>query len=138
MLALETRNGNYVNGRFFDFLKDQTLVPVLLQGYWMPPVAELIRRFKEQPVRFPAIVIRLHGPDRGGIEAETGKRWDRIVRPMDGELDELASMTGEMLDRGMEMFINVNNHYEGSAPLAISRFRQRLTGRTGRVGPDAD
>jgi uncharacterized protein YecE (DUF72 family) len=124
--ALEIRNGNYLNARFFGFLLEQEVIPVLLQGYWMPPVPEVHERFADSLGKFHSVVMRLHGPDRGAIEEETGGVWDRIVRPRDDELDRLAAVVNVFLERGASVYVNVNNHYEGSAPLTIERFRKRL------------
>ncbi len=71
-------------------------------------------------------MIRLHGPDRRAIEQETGKRWDRIVAARDEELAGVATMTSALTESGVNVYVNVNNHYEGSAPLTIERFRQLL------------
>ena len=122
--AVEVRNPNYLTGAFLDFLASRGLCPVLLQGYWMPPVAALIERERERLARFPTVVLRLHGPDREDIEAETGKRWDRIVRPRDEELGDIARGAAALVDAGVSVYVNVNNHYEGSAPLTIGRFME--------------
>ena len=74
----------------------------------------------------PRSVIRLLGPDRGRIEEQTGKRWDRRLAPKDEGLRHIAAMTNEMLSRGFEVTINVNNHYEGSAPRTIEALRPLL------------
>jgi uncharacterized protein YecE (DUF72 family) len=71
-------------------------------------------------------VIRLHGPDREGIEAKTGKQWDRIVEPRDEELESVVEMVEDLLGHGLDVYLNVNNHYEGSAPLTIDRLRKLL------------
>jgi uncharacterized protein YecE (DUF72 family) len=120
--GVEIRNGNFLNGRFLAFLHDHGFLPVLLQGYWMPPIAQLYAEHQECIRSFHALVLRLHGPDREGIEAETGKEWNRIVHPRDEELQGLARMTSELLEAGAEVVVNANNHYEGCAPLTIERF----------------
>jgi len=35
-------------------------------------------------------------------------------------------MIADLLNNGVDVFLNVNNHYEGSAPLTIRRFAERL------------
>ena len=35
-LGIEIRNPNYLHERFFSFLNDIKVVPVFLQGYYMP------------------------------------------------------------------------------------------------------
>jgi uncharacterized protein YecE (DUF72 family) len=125
-VALEIRNGNYLNARFLDYLRDQDWIPVFLQGYWMPSVVELWKKIEPQIRAFPTIVLRLHGTDREGIEQETGEAWDRVVRPKEKELAEIAGMVSDLLTSTKGLYINVNNHYEGSAPLTIDRFMKFL------------
>jgi uncharacterized protein YecE (DUF72 family) len=43
--AVETRNGNYLNESYFEFLEASGASPVLLQGYWMPPVVNVYREW---------------------------------------------------------------------------------------------
>ena len=72
-------------------------------------------------------VIRLHGPDREGMDERSGKDWSRIVEPRDGELSALAVVLGDLRRRGKKAWIFVNNHhFEGCAPLTIQRMRERL------------
>jgi uncharacterized protein YecE (DUF72 family) len=125
-LGVEIRNANYLNDRFFAFLRDQDFIPVLLEGYWMPPVADVHEKNKRRLEKFKTIILRLHGKDRDSMEDETGNQWNRIVRPADEALQRLAQIVAEWMDWGTQVFVNVNNHYEGSAPLTIERFRKCL------------
>jgi uncharacterized protein YecE (DUF72 family) len=122
-IAVELRNPYWLNRRYFDFLSARGLSPVFLQGYFMPPIFETWRRFG-RIVKDP-VVVRLHGPDRDGIERQTGESWDRIVAPKDADLPRLLDMMRDMRDRSMTVYLNVNNHFEGSAPLTIGRLRER-------------
>ena len=124
--AMEIRNGNYLNESYFTFLNRNGLIPVFLQGYWMPPITSLYQKWRSLILEQKTVVIRLHGPDRKGIEKITGKHWDQIVAPKDEELSMIAGMIGDLLDRGIDVYLNVNNHYEGAAPLTIERIRQLL------------
>jgi len=130
-LAVEIRNPYWLNGRFFSLLAEKRVSPVFLQGYFMPPITQIYRRFAG--LLRDTAVVRLHGPDRDGIEKATGESWNRIVAPKDGELGGIVDMINDMRGRGMTIYINVNNHYEGSAPLTIERLRQR--GIDGRAAP---
>jgi len=69
-------------------------------------------------------MIRLHGPDRKNMETLTKKRWDKIVEAKDNELNAVVRIVRELQQGGVEVYINVNNHYEGSAPLTIDRLLQ--------------
>jgi uncharacterized protein YecE (DUF72 family) len=122
--AVELRNPNYLNEDYFSFLETHQLMPVFLQGYYMPSIVELYRKWGSR-LRMP-VVIRLHGPDRPGMEKRSNMQWDRLLEPRDEELDEIARMIQDLLYRELDVFLNVNNHYEGSAPLTIRRVLQRL------------
>ena len=114
-----TRNQNYLNRRYFEFLQSMKLSHVFLQGYWMPPIFEIYGRFKEYIQNYT--LIRLHGPDRKGIEKKTKNQWNSIVDPKDGELHNLKNMIKSLLAKEVKVTLNVNNHYEGSAPMTIDR-----------------
>ena len=124
--AVETRNGNYLKASYFEFLVRNRLAPVLLQGYWMPPVAELYDKWRSLILQQELAVIRLLGPDRKAIEKLSGKRWDRIVAPKDDGLAGVADVVDDLMDKGVNVYLLVNNHYEGSAPLTIDRIRELL------------
>jgi len=117
-LANETRNKNYLTGEYFEFLREKRLMHVFSEKIYMPPVYEVYERFGDALTG--AAVIRLLGGDRKAMEEKTGKRWDAIVEPR-ADLPRIAAMARDMVGRGFEVTINVNNHYEGSAPLTIER-----------------
>jgi uncharacterized protein YecE (DUF72 family) len=122
--CIETRNPNYLNRAYFGFLKDTGLFHVFIQGYYMPPIFEVYEKHGE--LIGELTVIRLHGPDRKGIENKTGKAWNRIVEPKDRDMRRLVDMLADLDSRGITTYVNVNNHYEGSAPLTIDRIQQAL------------
>jgi uncharacterized protein YecE (DUF72 family) len=124
--ALETRNSQYLNAAFFEFLNRNGIIPVFLQGYWMPSIVEIYEQWRSLIVHQVTVVIRLHGPDRQGIEKLTGKEWDQVVAAKDDELRSIADMVKDLLSEGINVYLNVNNHYEGSAPLTIARIEQLL------------
>lgn len=123
-LGIETRNPNYLKKEYFEFLFQHKLVPVFLHGYYMPPVFETYKSFKE--LIDDTVVLRLHGPDRSGIEAVTGNIWNAIVQPKDDEIEKIIEMMRSLLERETDLYVNVNNHYEGSAPLTIKKIQSHL------------
>jgi uncharacterized protein YecE (DUF72 family) len=125
--ALEIRNPHYWNAEFLSMLARHRLTPVLLQGYWMPPIADLYRQWKAQLDPLPAIILRLHGEDREGMERASGESWNKIIRPRDAELKEIAEIAKQIVSLGQRLYINVNNHYEGSAPLTIEKLKGFLS-----------
>ena len=66
-------------------------------------------------------VIRLHGFDRKGIEERTKKIWNEIVDPQDEDLIQIIEMIKHLGEKKVDLYLNVNNHYEGSAPLTINK-----------------
>jgi len=87
----------------------------------MPPIFETCKRYGHF-VR-DSVVVRLHGLDREGIERETGETWNQIVAPKDEHLERLVEMMRDMTDRSLTVYLNINNHYEGSAPRTIERLQ---------------
>lgn len=122
--CVETRNPKYLNDEYFRFLKAHGLYHVFVHGYYMPSIFEIYRKFSTRIRKLT--VIRLHGPNRSDIEARTKKKWNKIVEPRDGELDSLKEMLDDLRKRKVSTYLNVNNHYEGSAPLTIERIKSRL------------
>lgn len=122
--AIEIRNPNYLTNDYFDFLKGNNISHVFLHGYYMPSAFEVYEKFKSK-LKSP-VIFRLHGPDRTGIEEMTNEIWNSIAIPRDKELDALARIIAELLSKEIDVYVNVNNHYEGSAPLTIERIKERL------------
>ncbi len=126
--CVEIRNPNYLNRHYFDLLNALHVSHVFLQGYWMPPVFDVYRRFRDDIQTHT--VIRLLGPDRSDIENKTGKQWNRIIEPREEDLIKLKHMIDDLLSREVKVTLNVNNHFEGSAPLTIERFKHMLAKTT--------
>jgi uncharacterized protein YecE (DUF72 family) len=122
--AVEIRNPNYLVPDFFDFLRLHGLGFVYLDGYYMPPIGEVFA--KNKPRTAPFQVVRLHGGDRGKIEKETGEVWDRIVAPKPAAVAAAVEITIENVRKKITTYVNVNNHFEGSAPLTAAFFLKSL------------
>ena len=124
-IGIEIRNPNYLNEKYFNFLSEQNLIPILLDGYYMPPVAETYEKFNKYIQN--AVVIRLHGPDRQGIEKIANENWNQIYISRDKEINSIAEMINKLQKKKVDIFVNVNNHFEGSAPLTIQKIKERLS-----------
>jgi uncharacterized protein YecE (DUF72 family) len=130
-LAVEIRNPNYLRGEYFRFLEGHGLAPCFLEGYYMPhpgPAIMLWEAERRDSAGATAI-LRLHGPDREGMDRASGKRWDRILAPKDDEIDGIVDLIGRLLGRKIDVYLNVNNHYEGCAPLTIEKIRTAMAPR---------
>jgi uncharacterized protein YecE (DUF72 family) len=66
----------------------------------------------------------------GWIEREIEKRskniWNTIVDPRDDELLQLKIVVNDLRERQHQVFVNVNNHFEGSAPQTIEKIKALL------------
>ncbi len=122
--AVEIRNPNYLAPAFFDFLAKHKLGFVYLEGYYMPRIGDLLDRF--QPVTAPFSVIRLHGGDRADIEAETGGIWNAVISPKPDRIEDAVRIVRHNRRSKVLTYLNLNNHFEGSAPLTAERFLKRL------------
>jgi uncharacterized protein YecE (DUF72 family) len=126
--AVETRNPNYLKPEYVEALRRFGLGFVLLDGYYMPRIAEVAAKVDIRTAPFS--IIRLLGPDRPGIEKETGGEWNQIVEPKDEGLEATADMIRQNVASGLDTYVNVNNHYEGSGPLTIQRLLDLLRQRS--------
>ncbi|MHC4145178.1 MAG: DUF72 domain-containing protein [Planctomycetota bacterium] len=117
--AIEIRNPNYLKQAYFDFLTYVEISPVLLEGYYMPPISEVVNKF--DVLSHNMLLIRLMGPDRQKIEKLTGKNWVRVAAPKDESLKSIAQIVGKHIEQKRQVVVNVNNHYEGCAVLTIDR-----------------
>ncbi len=122
--AIEIRNPNFLNKDYFEFLAFHGLNHVFLQGYYMPSIFEVYNKYKTF-LKY-LVVIRLHGPNRKEIEKRTLNRWNEIVSPKDDELGGVSQMVRELNERDIAVYVNVNNHYEGSAPQTIKKIMEKL------------
>lgn len=121
--AVESRNPNHLDAAHFDFLRERNLAHVFLQGYYMPPVADVYAKHADR--LSASVVIRLHGPDREGMEARAGNDWSKIVAPRDADLDSVAGVVNHAAVR-RKVTVYANNHFEGCAPLTLERLRARI------------
>ncbi len=123
-IGIEIRNPNYLNKKYFEVLEQLKIIPVMLEGYYMPSVVETCRKYLSQnPSR---VIFRLHGPDRAGIEKISSENWNQIYIDRTKELEKLSVLFNDLLTRQVDLFINVNNHYEGSAPLTIQKLKKMM------------
>ena len=123
-IGIEIRNPNYLNEKYFSFLAELKIVPVFLEGYYMPPITEVYNKFKKHINQLA--VIRLHGPDRKGIEKIANDNWNQIYINRDREISSIVKMIKELQNNEVDLFVNVNNHFEGSAPLTIEKIKKLI------------
>ncbi|MCZ7612656.1 MAG: DUF72 domain-containing protein [Ignavibacteriaceae bacterium] len=73
------------------------------------------------------MVIRLHGTDRKGIEEIANNNWSQIYINRDKEILSIAEMIRDLQKNEIDLFVNVNNHFEGSAPITINKIKEQLS-----------
>jgi uncharacterized protein YecE (DUF72 family) len=122
--GIEIRNPWYLNKKYFQFLETYNLGHVFLQGYFMPDITDIYQQYWSQIRTISA--IRLHGPDRSDIEEKSKGMWNKIIEPKDDEISKITKIIEEIHSRNLDVYVNVNNHYEGSAPLTIEKIRNIL------------
>jgi uncharacterized protein YecE (DUF72 family) len=123
-IGVEIRNPNFINENWFSFLCDLKITNVFLEGYFMPPVTEIYKRYKKYISG--SSVIRLHGPDRSGIEEQSNNNWSKIYINREESLRFIAGFIKDLQERTSMIYVNVNNHYEGCAPETITRLKNLL------------
>jgi uncharacterized protein YecE (DUF72 family) len=122
--GIEIRNPGYLNKTYFEFLNHHNIGHVFLQGYFMPDIVNVYQ--KNRAMIKTVSAIRLHGPDRSGIEEKSKGNWSKIYEPKDDELSGITKIIQDIHSKNLDVYVNVNNHYEGSAPLTIEKIRKIL------------
>jgi uncharacterized protein YecE (DUF72 family) len=125
--AVEVRNPKWMSPAYFKFLEAHGLGFVYVGGYFMPGLDEILETC--DPVTAPFQIVRLHGSERAEMESRTGEVWDRIVTPKPEGLAAAARVVKANAKRKVLTYVNISNHYEGSAPLTIRRFLDVLGGK---------
>ena len=115
--SVESRNPNYLKPSYFALLKEYKIAHVFLEGYYMPPVSTVLKLQRALTSRHT--VFRLHGPDREGMAQRSGGVWDRIRIDRSPLLEEIGSILKMVIEERISTFVNVNNHFEGCAPVSI-------------------
>jgi uncharacterized protein YecE (DUF72 family) len=123
-ISVELRNPNFLTENWFRFLSEMNISHVFLEGYYMNPITGVYSKYKD--LIKGNLVIRLHGPDRSGIEELSQSDWCRIYINRDEQLNPIAELITDLQTRSNLVFVNVNNHYEGCAPITINRIKQKL------------
>ena len=72
-----------------------------------------------RPVQICA--VEGYGGSGPSIETQTQGQWDRLVDPHDDELEHIGKIIEDRSAGGLRTIVNINNHYEGSAPRSIAR-----------------
>jgi uncharacterized protein YecE (DUF72 family) len=122
--AVECRNPNYFRPGFFDFLSNNNLGFVLLDGYYMPPIGQLIASHNINTAGFT--VARLQPRDRQAMDTRANNKWNKLIEQNNESIRVLADFIKANASQSIMTIINANNHYEGCAPMTIERIVNAL------------
>lgn len=123
-VAIEIRNPNYLNEKYFAAMDELGFFHVFLEGYFMPSTIETYQKYQKHIKGI--CVFRLHGPDRKEIEKVSNEQWNKIYINRDEQVKKLAELFSEIRKKDVDIYVNVNNHFEGSAPLTIKKIKELL------------
>lgn len=121
--ALEVRNKAFVCAPLIDFIDHHGVALALIDHPWMASCGQL---FKTQGIiTAPFTYIRWLG-DRKGIEQIT-KRFNKPVVEREADLDRWVAPIQDVLQKGVQVYGFVNNHYGGYAPAKLHYLAARLS-----------
>jgi uncharacterized protein YecE (DUF72 family) len=121
-ISIECRNQNFLSEDYYSFLKSNNIDTVLTEKQYLPPIVDLVEKYKSYFGK--TTIIRLLGGDRKEIEERTGQVWNKIIDPK--PIPSVGKAIGYIIETGKKVVINVNNHYEGSAPITIEKLISEL------------
>ena len=77
----------------------------------------------------------MDGVDRSGFESgleeATDSAWDGIIEPRPESIQAAVNIVRANLRLGHKTFVNINNHFEGCAPLTAEKFLKMLCAEKG-------
>ncbi len=121
--AVEVRNKNWINPYLFEILHDHNVALCLIDHPWMAPPKALFGHKEILTNQF--MYIRWLG-DRRGIEKVT-KVWNESVVEREADIGRWAPHIKDVLDKQMDVFGYVNNHYGGYAPDNVEQIKKMLS-----------
>ena len=115
--ALEVRNKSFLVSQLRQLLNAHEIAIALVDHPWMPSPKTW---FKTDPVTGPVAYVRLLG-DRYEIEEKT-KTWDKVIVDRSREIADWTTVCDRITQRGVDVFVYINNHYSGHAPASVRQF----------------
>lgn len=121
--AVEVRNKTWVNAYLFEILHDHHLAFTFIDHPWMSRPDQLFK--SAQCVTADFSYIRWLG-DRKGIENIT-KVWNETVVDRTKDIAAWAPHIQDMLDKSIDVYGYVNNHYGGYAPAEADKLYELVS-----------
>jgi uncharacterized protein YecE (DUF72 family) len=120
--VVEIRNRSWLDARFADVLRENSVTLALTDTSFMPRPWEMKERFDLITADFA--YVRWLG-DRKGIERET-QTWDKTVVDRQSDLKNWVDLLKVMVNdkRIRKLFAFANNHYAGHGPGTVKLFQE--------------
>jgi uncharacterized protein YecE (DUF72 family) len=118
--AVEIRNRDWLDERFTDLLRENSVALALIDQSWMPRPWEMKSTFELVTADFA--YVRWLG-DRKGIETVT-KTWEKTVVDRRPDLLRWVKIFRELIKRNLKVYAYANNHYAGNGPGTVKLFRE--------------
>lgn len=120
--AVEVRNKTWINAALFEILHDHGVACCLIDHPWMSPPDQLFKH--REIVTAPFVYVRWLG-DRYGIEKIT-KVWNQTVVDRAKDLDCWVPHVRTLIEKKIDVYGYVNNHYAGYAPENVDQLIEKL------------
>ena len=123
-VAVEIRNRGWLQARLLELLARHNVALALIDHPYMPPPDQIPL---PPPLTADFAYVRLLG-DRKAIEEKTTV-WNDVIVDRTAELQNWVAICREVVRRGMQTHVYVNNHYAGFAPATVSQFVELWDGQ---------
>ena len=124
--AVEIRNKDWLDERFTDLLRANSVALALIDQSWMPRPWEM--KSTVDLVTADFTYVRWLG-DRKGIEAVT-KTWEKTVVERRPDLLQWVKIFRELMKRDLKVYAYANNHYAGNGPGTVKLFWELFEGES--------
>lgn len=126
--AVELRDKRLLTSRHFDLLRAHGATHVFNHWSRMPSVGQQLDRAGS--LMGSLAIARLMLPPGSTYEAqkEAFAPFDQVVMPDHAMRDDVMRLSREAAERGVELYVIVNNKVEGSSPWTVRALAERLAG----------
>lgn len=122
-LAVEVRNKNFIHKEYFSLLKQWNVSHVFSEKEYMPHIYDVYDTVGDMLT--DTVIVRLLGENRQQMEIKAGGGWNALVEEKH-DITRVGEMITALSERKRHVFVYVNNHYEGSAPLTIKKLKSMM------------
>jgi uncharacterized protein YecE (DUF72 family) len=116
--TVEIRNKSWLDARFAETLRENSVALALIDQEWVPRPWEMKEKF--DLITADWTYVRWLG-DGKSIEEQT-KTWDKTIVDREVEIAEWVQILRRVVARGIKAFAYANNHYAGHSPATVKLF----------------